>query len=68
VLLRPYGALFLDVGQPFDFFPFAVIPDTKDVVVPPSLSAPMDLILQELAIDLFSKNGNFSNAVILTIE
>ena len=68
ILLKPYGSLFLDVSQPYSFFPFAVIPDTRDVVVPPTLIGPLEVILQELAMGIRSRNGNFSNVVKLVIE
>ena len=62
----PFGTLF--VGAPFQFLPFAVIPDSRDFVVPDDAPVGMELAIQELAIDFFTGNGNFSNAVQLTIE
>ena len=65
-LLAPYGSLFM--SWPYLFFPFAVIPDVKDIEVPAGVPPGTSLVLQELAVDLYSVAGNFSNAVELTIR
>ena len=39
---------------------FAVIPDSTDFVVPNDAPVGMELTIQELAVDLFTGNGNFS--------
>ena len=65
-LLAPYGSLFM--SWPYSFFPFAVIPDVKDIEVPASVPPGTRLVLQELALDLYDGAGNFSNAVGVVIE
>ena len=65
-LLQPYGSLF--VGTPLHFFPFAVIPDTTNLAVPGNAPVGVEVVFQELAFELFSGNGNFSNVVSLVIE
>ena len=52
----------------FQFFPFAVIPDTRDITLPGDTPIGMEIWVQELAVDLFSGAGNFSNPVKLVIE
>ena len=66
-LLRPYGSVFFDLAFPWTFFPFGAIPSSIDVVVP-DIPIGTELVLQELAFDLFTTNGNFSNAVGLVVE
>ncbi len=66
LLLPPFGSLF--VGAPFQFFPFAVIPDTRDITLPGDAPIGIEVWVQELAVDIFTGAGNFSNAVSLTIE
>ena len=68
VLIPPYGALFLDLASPWSFFKFRTIPDSRDVVVPNDLPVGTKLVLQELAFDPSTANGNFSNAVSLRVE
>ena len=50
------------------FFPFAVIPDTRDITLPGDAPIGMEIWVQELAVDLFSGAGNFSNPVKLVVE
>ncbi len=67
-LLSPYGAVLIDLALPWTFVSFAVIPDTKVLTIPTNLPAPVDLVVQELAIKPGPTPGNFSNAVELSIE
>jgi len=67
-LLPPYGALFVDPNLMLPVLPFAVIPNSTIVSVPLNLAPGSRWVVQELAGNLFTRNGNFSNAVELTIE
>ena len=60
--------MFFDLASPFTFFVFGVIPDHRDVTVPDDLPVGTELVLQELAFDLFTTHGNFSNAVWLVVR
>ena len=66
-LLKPYGSVFFDLTSPWTFFPFGFVGDSFDVVVP-DLPVGTELFLQELALDMSTAAGNFSNPVRLVIE
>ena len=67
LLIAPYGPAFFDLLSTWFYFPFAVIPATRDLVIPPE-AIPVALVVQALAWDfstLFC--GNFSNSVLVEI-
>ena len=68
-MLPPYGTLFFDLSAPWDFqrTPFAIVPDSFDFTIDPDFPTNTTLYLQELAVEFFSGNGNFSNVVELMV-
>jgi hypothetical protein len=71
VLLPPYGALFFDLASSWVALPFLVIPGSGsalvEMTIPFDLQVPVSLVVQEIAINVFSFRGNVSNDVPLTI-
>jgi hypothetical protein len=72
LMLPPYGPLFFDLSGGFMAQALLVIPDSGelslDVTVPATISVPLPLVLQELALNVFTAAGNVSNSVAITIE
>lgn len=67
-LLRPFGPLLFDTTLPWTMIVFAILPDTTTVPVPVGFSPAVPLVVQELAINVFTRAGNTSNAVQVIIE
>jgi predicted outer membrane repeat protein len=71
-LLAPYGALFIDLAQPWLVFPLVVIPPggsvSLDLTVPLDVPTPTTLVLQELGIEPLTTAGNLSSETVIEIR
>ncbi len=72
LLVPPFGSLFFDLGSPWSLVPMGTIPNTVNMMVPPTVPSPTQVIFQEFAIGPplpgGKSPGNFSKPVSLTIE
>jgi hypothetical protein len=72
ILLPPFGPLFLNLSGGFVAQPLLVIPDSGeiilDVTIPATVPVPLPVVLQELALNVFTGAGNVSGSVAITIE
>jgi hypothetical protein len=67
-LVAHYGSLFIDLSQPWLSLAIGSIPDTSRVDIDPTLPVPLTVHLQELALDVAARAGNFGNLVTLNFE
>ena len=71
-LLDPLGSVFFSLMAPVRVMRLGVIPNSTDLVIPVTISPPVSVVLQELAIGSVlpsgRRPGNLSNPVFLTVE
>jgi hypothetical protein len=66
LLVRPLGALFIDLAQAWLIVPWGTIPSSLDVDLDPSFPAPLTIFVQEVAYGVHV--GNLSNLVRIEVE
>jgi parallel beta helix pectate lyase-like protein len=66
LFVNPFGALFIDLTQPFLIVPFGTIPNSQTFTLAPSFPAPVSFWLQEAAIGVGA--GNLSNVVEVDVK
>lgn len=67
VLLPPYGPLYMDPTAMM-FRVVGILPVSLEFQIPEIVPTPLPLVLQGLAMNVFSQGGNFSNAEVVWIR